>query len=74
MEGTDQKVDQVKDGRDKLQRLKGLKDIMQSAIDNNRSEEAWASSIALKGALENAVAAANDEIKALETHLDSIGG
>ena len=72
MEGTDQTVDQMKDGRDKLQRLKGLKDIMQSAIDNNRSEEAWASSIALKGALENAVAAANDEIQALETHLDSI--
>ena len=72
MEETDLTVDQVRDGRDKLQRLTGLKDIMQNAIDNNRSEQAWASSIALKGALENAVSAANDEIKALKTHLDSI--
>ena len=62
----------VKGAQDKLERLTGLRDMMQSAIDNNRSEEAWASSINLYNALEAAVTAANEEIEALEKHIESL--
>lgn len=63
----------VQDGQEKLQRLTGLRDIMRSAIDNNRDEEVWNSSIALKNALEQAVSAANVEIDALKNHIESLG-
>ena len=65
-------VKPVKRAEDKLERLTGLRDLMQSAIDNNKSEEAWASSINLYNALENAVSAANEEIEVLKGHIDGL--